>query len=126
MHAARPRCSGFKRIPEIDLEVAGGARSGEMVVQTPHAAVGQKYPHLIRPIRLDLRRRQVPKYLAMRRPRPAPAVRAPRIQRQPKPLALLDHPGISVTLPGAASSPPARSFEADVHEQQMVRDILVS
>ena len=95
-----------------------------MVVQTPHATVGQNTPPDA-PIRLDLRRRQIPQYLAVRRPRPAPLIRVPCIQRESKPFALLDNPGVPVTLPGAASRSCAL-LGVRVREQQMVRDILVS
>ena len=116
--------AGLQHLPKVGLEVAGGARTGAVVVETPHAAAGQDpppYPAL----RLDLRRRQVPEYLAVRRPCPVPSLAVPGVQGQTEPLALLDHDGVPVSLLGDASRG-CPLLRGSVREQQQVRDVLVA
>ena len=116
--------AGLQHAAQVGLEVAGGARPGAVVVETPHAAAGQNpppYPAL----RLDLRRRQVPEYLAVRRPGPAPVLTVPGIESQAEPLALFHHDGVPVSC-FADASRGCPLLRIGVREQQKVRDVLVA
>ena len=116
--------AGLQHLPKVGLEVAGGAGTGAVVVETPHAAAGQDSP-LYPALRLDLRRRQVPQYLAVRRPCPVPSLAVPGVQGQAEPLALLHHDRVPVSLLGAASRG-CPLLRGGVSEQQQVRDVLVA
>ena len=116
--------SGLQRLGEVGLEVAGGARAGAVVVEAPHAAVGQDAPPYPA-VRLDVRRRQVAEYLAVRRPGAAPSVRVAGVEREAEALALLDDDGVPEPLLGAYPRGGAL-LGAGVGEQQQVGDVLVA
>ena len=82
-------------------------------------------PHCISALRLDLRRRQVPEYLAVRRPGPAPVLPVSGVESEAEPLALFDDDGVPVSRLSVASCGSAL-LRGGVGEQQKVRDVLVA
>ena len=115
---------GLQHLAEVGLVVSRRPWPRAVVVETPHSPVGQEPPVEVA-VRLALSRREVAQYLAVRRPRPAPAVRVAGVERSAEPLALLDHqsvrePVFRPALPGGTL------LRVGVLEQQVVGDVFVA
>ena len=115
--------AGLQYLAKIDLEVTGGPRTGAVIVETPHAAVGQDPPP-DPALRLNLGRRQIPDYLIVGRRGLAPAVAAASVQEQAEPLALFHHDGVMVALSRAGSGN-GLFLGVSVGKQQEIRNVFV-
>ena len=87
--------SGRRIIGEIDLEVAGGAGTGALVVETPHTAVGEDSPASAA-VGGAFGRTQVAQDLAVRRPGPNYVVLVTGVEGQSESLALFDDERVAV------------------------------
>ena len=81
--------AGVEHCAEIGLVVAGGVGTGAVVVEAPHAAVGQDSPPDF-PIGRVIGRREIAQDLAVGTGRLDLVVRVARVEGKTEPLALLN------------------------------------
>ena len=111
-------------VGEIDLEVAGGAGTGALIVETPRAAVGEDSPAGAA-VGGVFGRTQVAQNLAVRRPCPDHVVLVAGVEGEADPLALLDHERLTVAEVYVGSRAGAH-LGVRVGEEQQIGDVLVA